>query len=114
MNIEYYAFGHITIDDKRYDKDVIIVPQKVWGHWWRQESHNLAVADLEKVFEACPEILIVGTGFFGLMQVSDETRQEIERQGIELQVLPTRDAWKVYNQFSAAERKVAAAFHLTC
>ena len=81
--VESYRFGHIVIDGRTYDRDVVILPGRVWDGWWREQGHRLAVADLGQVFDAQPEVVVVGTGFFGLMQVPAETREELEKQGIE-------------------------------
>ncbi len=114
MLVNSYSFGNITIDGKKYNRDVILLPDEVWDGWWRQEGHSLSVADLERVLAVRPEVLIVGTGYFGLMRVPDATRAEVERRGIELHVVPTRQAWQIYNRLSASGRRVAAALHLSC
>jgi hypothetical protein len=121
--IERYAFGQITIDGQTYTSDVIIAPGQhnkfqVWDGWWREEGHCLSIADLEKAFarsdRAQPDVLLVGTGHSGRMKVPSETREEIQRRGIELHVLPTGQAWTLYNQLASGGRKVVAVFHLTC
>ena len=112
--IESYSFGKITIDGQIYERDVILTRDRVWDGWWREEGHRLSIADLEQALATDPEILVVGTGSFGFMRVPDETRKEIERQGIELHVLPTGKAWALYNRIESGGQRVAAAFHLSC
>jgi len=112
--IEAYGFGYIVVDGKRYTSDVIIFPDRVMDGWWRKEGHKLYVEDLEEVFKAKPEVLVVGTGYAGLMKVPEETRKYIAGQGIELIVESTRKAWKTYNKLAQSGRRVVAAFHLTC
>ena len=114
MVIESYAFGKIVIDGQIYERDIILTCDGVWDGWWREEGHRLSTADLEQVFVTDPQILVVGTGSFGLMRVPDETRQEIESRGIELHVLPTGKAWALLNRIESEGKRVAAAFHLTC
>jgi hypothetical protein len=111
--IESYDFGHIIIDGQTYYKDVIILPDRVIGGWWRKEGHALHPEDLEAVFEAAPEVLVVGQGASGLMRATEETAQVLQTAGIELVVLPTRKAVETYNAMRE-ERAVAAALHLTC
>ena len=111
--IETYRFGYILIDGRPYDQDVIILPDRVLGGWWRKEGHVLRPGDLEAVFEAAPDLLVVGQGAYGKMQVPPETRQALHAAGIELVALPTEKACRTYNRLR--ERKtVAAALHLTC
>jgi hypothetical protein len=111
--IDSYRFGQIVIDGKKHHKDVIILPGRVIGGWWRKEGHVLNPGDLEPVFEAAPEVLVVGQGASGLMQVTKETEWALRDAGIELIALPTRQAVETYNRLRD-ERVAAAALHLTC
>jgi hypothetical protein len=117
--IESYDFGAMRIDGKEYHSDVIIYPEgsqggcRVDGSWWRKEGHRLDRADLHDVVKARPEVLVVGTGYYGCMKVPTETREFLKDAGIELCAEPTRQACEKYNQLKDA-RKVAAALHLTC
>jgi hypothetical protein len=111
--VESYRFGHIVIDEESYDQDVIILPDQVVSGWWREEGHRLVPKDLEAVFEADPEILVVGQGNSGRMKVLPETEQALRQRGIELVAAPTDHAVQTYNDLRT-ERQVAAALHLTC
>ena len=111
--IEDYRFGHIVIDGREYTSDVIVYPDRVDASWWRKEGHLLQIEDLEEVVQAQPEVLVVGTGNPGLMEVPQETREYLRSRGIELIVQPTPQAWQTYNRLSS-QRRTVAALHLTC
>jgi len=111
--IEHYRFGSITVDGQRHTQDLIILPERVIGGWWRKEGHALHPDDLTAVFEAAPEVLVVGTGAYGMMRVTEETRRALEEAGIRLIATPTAEAVKTYNGLREKQR-VAAALHLTC
>jgi hypothetical protein len=111
--IESYSFGRIVVDGQTYTSDLIIYPDRVEASWWRKEGHRLHLADLKGVMEASPEVVIVGTGYFGDMKVPPETKEGLESQGVEVMVEKTGQAWQTYNRL-AGSRKVVAAFHLTC
>jgi len=111
--IESYNFGQIVIDGKRYTSDVIIFPDRVKGDWWRKEGHQLSIEDIQDILKEKPDILVVGTGYAGLMKISPETRERLQSEGIRLIAENTRKACKTYNQLSES-RKVIAALHLTC
>jgi len=111
--IEHYRFGTITVDGQRHTQDLIILPERVIAGWWRKEGHALHPDDLTTVFEAAPEVLIVGTGAYGMMRVTEETRLALEAAGIRLIAAPTAEAVETYNQLRE-EARVAAALHLTC
>lgn len=111
--IEHYDFGQIVINGKRYTQDLIIFPDRVADGWWRNEGHRLSINDLKDVVQAKPEVLIVGTGYSGLMKVPAEVKERMKSENIELIVENTREACKIYNRL-AQTRNVVAAFHLTC
>lgn len=112
--IEKYDFGEITIDGKEYTSDVIISRDGVAPDWWRKESHKLHVEDIKSAIERThPEILIVGTGYFGRMTVLPEVKDYANLKGVELIVEPTKQALKGYNDLCQT-RKVIAALHLSC
>jgi len=111
--IDSYEFGMIVVNGKKYYSDVIIYPDKVDDQWWRKEGHLLIPQDLEKVVEAKPEVLIVGTGNWGMMNVPSSTQQWVKSQGIQLKIELTQNACQVYNRVFQSKRTVAA-LHLTC
>jgi len=112
--IDSYDFGRIVIDGKKYTSDVIIFPNRVMSGWWRKEGHQLYVNDLSEVLKEKVEVLVVGTGYSGLMKVSVETRDFIKKEGFELIIQPTQEACKTYNGLVKSGKKVVAALHLTC
>ena len=111
--IDSYDFGRIVINGKRYSSDLIVFPDKVRDGWWRKEGHRLHVEDLKDVLEVKPEVLVVGTGYSGLMRVPHETRKYVESEGIELIAQNTAEACETFNRL-VKSRKVVAALHLTC
>jgi hypothetical protein len=113
MMIDSYDFGKITVNGKRYNSDLLVFPNKVKTDWRRKKGHRLQIADLNEVLEAKPEVLVVGTGYWGMMNVTHETRSHIESEGIELIVQKTAEACKTFNRLIES-RKVVAALHLTC
>ncbi|MFP4562866.1 MAG: Mth938-like domain-containing protein [Spirochaetia bacterium] len=111
--IEAYQFGSITVDGQKYREDLILFPGGVQSSWWRKKGHSLASEDLKTVFEAEPELLIIGTGNIGRMKIPDPVKEEIEGRNIELFTAPTGEAVEKYNA-EREKRKVVGAFHLTC
>jgi hypothetical protein len=114
--IESYEFGAMVINGKRYTSDIIILPERVIDGWWRKEGHRLHVEDLEQILkrEPKPEVLVLGTGYYGLVMVSPEVENALKSQGIELVAQPTREACRIFNKLLNSKRRVVGAFHLTC
>jgi hypothetical protein len=111
--IESWAFGRIVIDGRRYVHDVIVYPDHVSDRWRRAEGHSVAPADVWEVIEARPELLVIGQGAMGRMEVPDATLQVLEAAGIEVIAQPTGQAWETYNRLREARRTIVA-LHLTC
>ena len=111
--IDSYDFGRIAINGRHYTADILVFPEKIKADWRRKKGHRLHIADLEEALEAKPEVLVVGTGYSGMMDVPLETRNYIESEGIELVVQKTSEACKTFNRLYES-RTVVAALHLTC
>jgi hypothetical protein len=103
----------MDIDGQTYTSDLIIYPEKVDPSWWRKDGHRLASSDLKAIFAAAPGVLVIGTGYSGLMNVPNEVRKEILEKKIELYVEKSERAAEIFNSIQAKKRTVAA-FHLTC
>jgi hypothetical protein len=111
--IERYRFGQMVVDGKVHARDLVLLPERVVANWWRKDGHRLDIDDLQEVLSANPDVLVVGTGAYGLMKVPQETCQAIEDAGIRLRVARTGEAWQIYNSLCEGY-PTAGAFHLTC
>ena len=69
--------------------------------------------DLTAVLAASPEVLIIGTGYMGLMSVPEELIKELRKKNIELYIEDSRRAVEIFNSINT-KRTTIAAFHLTC
>lgn len=113
MHIDSYDFGRIIIDGISYNQDLLIWPGQVKRDWWRQEAHLLQVDDVAEALAAGPEVLVVGMGNPGRMQVDQVLAAHLKEKGIDLVAVPTKEACRLINAL-AGERRLAAALHLTC
>lgn len=111
--IDFYDFGLMVVDGKKYSSDIIIFPDEVKSGWRRRRGHELCLEDIADVLEQRPEVLVIGTGASGLMKVSPEVRKAAQARGIRIIAETTDKASKTYNELSCSQ-KVVAAFHLTC
>lgn len=121
--IQSYHFGRIVVDGETHTKDVIILPDRVIGNWWRREGHALHPDDLADIVDLRSSaatvskirlrVLVVGQGAYGRMRVTPETQQALQAADIELIAQPTEEACRTYNHLRE-QRTVTAALHLTC
>lgn len=111
--IESYSFGKVVVDGTEYNKDLIILPERIITNWRRLKGHELHIYDISEIVAVQPDVLIVGTGDFGRMKVLEDTREHIKSEGIELIVYKTKKACETYNRVKDNKR-TALALHLTC
>jgi hypothetical protein len=116
--IETTTFGSITINAQTYEHDVIInlkgkvkkrkkkLSKAIYG-----TSHTLSLEEAEYIFEPGTERLIIGTGQYGMLKLSDEASDYFQRRSCITTLLPTGEALRVWN---AAEGNVIGLFHITC
>ena len=114
MRIDRYDFGHIDIEGRSYDADVIVFSDHVQERWWRREGHRLAPEDLTSVLAEKPEVLIVGTGYYGRMRVAEETLDALRCAGVDVRVEKTGEAVAAFNRLQREYARILAALHLTC
>lgn len=113
MRLSDYRFGKITVDGVPYTEDIQILPDGAVKSWWRQEGHRVLPKDLEEALAANPELVIIGTGYWGRVAVSPEAERLLKERGIELLALKTAEAVEAYNELSP-KRRACALLHLTC
>jgi hypothetical protein len=114
MRIDDYAFGRIRVDGKPYSADLILFPGRIEENWWRKRGHLLQIEDLSGLPGTPFDILIIGTGAHGAMQVERKVEQWLAKQGILWEKHPTGEACQRYNTLVAEGKRVIAALHLTC
>jgi len=112
--IECYRFGSMIVNGVQYLADLKIIKGKVIPNWWRKQRHVVGPDDVADIIQASPQILVVGKGSPGLMEVDPKLRNILDRESIELIELPTSEAVIRFNQLWSEGRDVAGAFHLTC
>jgi len=111
--IEEFKFGFFKIAGKEYYDDIKIVNGRV-KQWGDRERHSLKLSNLRELLESNPEIIIVGTGATGLLEVPKDIYQELQLKKIKLYVEKTQKACEIFNSAFSEKKKVAALLHGTC
>lgn len=112
MRLSGYRFGRIEADGVPYEHDLAVLANDV-REWRRAEGHRVHPADLEPALAETPQILVVGTGFSGFLQVTAEAARMLHERGTELIAVKTPEAVEAYNDLSHTKR-TCALLHLTC
>ncbi len=115
MHIDSYTFGKIVVNGKTFSKDIILTSEKVIPNWWRDEGHHMKLNDIHDIFTNYqPEYLIIGTGKFGMMKVSDEITEFCAKNTIKCIAKKTAKAIVEFNTYAEKNKSLVGAFHLTC
>ena len=112
--IEEYEFGRIVIQGKLYTSDVIVHKNGVEEGWWRKEGHKVCMDDIKRILDLNPEIVVFGTGAYGRVKVEDEVIKYLKKNGIDVYVLETEEAVKLFESLLKQGKNVVLAAHLTC
>jgi hypothetical protein len=115
-------FGQITLQEggekRAYEHDILIrldgsvckrkkkLSKQVYG-----TSHTLSLAEAEHVYEPGAEKLVIATGVFDRVRLSDGAAAYFQRRGVEVQLLKTSKAVKKWNELSGP---VIGLFHVSC
>ena len=117
-SIDQTTFGSITIEGAVFEHDVIIrlssqvekrkkkLSNAIYG-----TSHILSLAEAKYVYEKGTQRLIIGTGQYGNVRLSDEAADYFKHKKCKVVLLPTPEAIRAWNE---AEGEVISLFHVTC
>ena len=80
--------------------------------WFRPKSHSVTRAELDALLAEDIDVIIVGVGWDSVAQLTDEAMKLADE--VDLRVLPTPDAFTLYNTLKAEGRTVVLLAHSTC
>lgn len=111
--IEKYTFGEFVIDGKKYKSNVVLINGEVKVGRYLVE-HELMIDDFTEIINSHPEIIVIGTGADGVVDVPNEIAEFIESKKIKLIVEKTAEACLTYNSLLKKGKKIGAFLHNTC
>ena len=113
--IESYVTGRsMRVAGKTYTTDLKIIGDTVKDNWWRRQGHRLLSDDIVDILESRPDVLVVGTGYAGNLDIPANLRRDLAERGVRLLSERTAEAVELFNRHRAQNENVAGAFHLTC
>ena len=103
-----YGAGHVLVNGVRYDKSLIVTPERLIERWGTSGFEALASRDFELVASLKPEVVLLGTGAALRFPVPALFRCLTDAR-IGLEVMDTDAACRTYNILMSEGRRVAAA-----
>lgn len=111
-------FGSITIDGDVYKFDIFI---KLDGQVKKRKkklskaiygtSHMISLDEAKYIYEEGADQLIVGTGQYGMVELSDESADYFKQKKCPVELNPTPKAIISWNESKGA---IIGLFHVTC
>lgn len=103
-----YGEGYVTINQVRYEHNLIVLPDHIIENWQIQSIEQLEAAHFDSIQPFQPEIILLGTGTT-LRFPDPKLMKAMVSSGIGLEVMDTQAGCRTYNILSAEGRRVAAA-----
>jgi uncharacterized protein len=106
-----YGQGFVSINGTRFDKSVVVLPQRVVTDWPATTFDALAAAHFAALAALGADIILLGTGATIRFPRPELVRPLVEAR-LGLEVMDVQAACRTYNILMAEERNVAAALLL--
>jgi hypothetical protein len=112
------TFGTITLEGRKIENDVILrldgsvekrkkkLSKKIYG-----TSHTISLEEARYVYEKGAKLLIIGTGHYDRVGLSDEAERYFKKHGCRVKLAATPRAIDAWN---TADKKTIGLFHVTC
>lgn len=117
--ITHFEWGAFTVNGKVHNpeegvgKDIFLSPEGI-SAWHERKGHKLKAGMVKRALALKPEVLIIGNGVEGALEIGKKARQTVEEAGVELIVLRTPEACHEYNRLYHKGRRVILLAHGTC
>jgi len=116
--IQKTSFGSITVGGEKIRHDIYITLEgkvkkrkKKLSKAVHGTSHTISADEIRHVFEKRAEGIIIGTGQYGVAELSGEAGEFLKSKNCRADLLPTPEAIQRWNE---VEGKWIGLFHITC
>jgi|TARA_Y100000310_G_scaffold225672_1_gene227701 hypothetical protein len=110
--INEFKIGSFVVKGKRYLGDIKIIQGRA-RYWQDRYKQQLREEDIQDILAKNPEVIIIGKGCNGLLEISEELERTLKRSCKELLIQKTPEAVETFNTLSKEGIDVAAIFHAT-
>jgi uncharacterized protein len=111
ITIRSISDGVIRIAEDTYDRTIAMTLSTVIDSWPEKSVEDLIEGDFEALFEAQPEVIVLGTGDSGVFAPRD-LMFAMARRGVGFEVMDTKAAARTFNVLASEGRQVAAVLYL--
>ena len=111
LTIHSVSDGMIRIGENAYDRPIAMTLNAVIDSWPGKSIEELIEDDFGALFEAQPEVIVLGTGS-GPIFAPRELMFAMARRGVGFEVMDTKAAARTFNVLAGEGRQVAAVLYL--
>ena len=118
-SINKVFWGKVKIDNQEYHQVLIIGNEIIERNKTRLKAvfgtdHRIGEWEQKKLLSTQPEIILIASGWSGILKVDEKFRDEARIKGIELKIVLTPRIVKEYHQLVKEGKRVNALIHTTC
>jgi hypothetical protein len=85
-----------------------------WNETGTRHNPGIQMSDIEELLEHGAEVIVLSRGMDERLGVSEDVVEEVKRRGVQVYVVETREAVRLYGEEVKRGRKVGALVHSTC
>lgn len=119
VKISKITWGKIIVNGIEYNQ-ILIIGSKIEEREYDRlkslfgTSHKIGDWEIKKLFSGSPEIILIGTGWDGVLEVPDEIIKQAKKLNKKLEILKSEEAIRKYNELVKDGERVNALIHTTC
>lgn len=119
LYIDSTRFGEVIINGAKYHQVLIIGDTAKERDTEKLKelfdtTHIIGDWEIQELLKENPQIVIVGTGQDGAMEVDENFSNTMNMKGIEVIIAKTPKAIEIYNEKAKGKKRVNALIHTTC
>ncbi len=117
--IDKVSWGKIRIDGQKYHQVLIIDNQVIERDKARLKKllgtdHLIGEWEKGELLSNQPEVILIASGWSGILKVDKKFRDEIKTKGVELKIVLTPRIVKEYHQLVKEGKRINTLIHTTC
>lgn len=99
------------VNDRVLTRSFVMSPHRLLEDWAAPAAGQLAIADLDPLFELQPELILIGSGSVQAFLPAATQAAALQR-GVGVEVMTNAAAARTFNVLASEDRRVVAAFLL--
>ena len=119
VKIDSVSWGKVRVNSKDYHQVLIIGDEVIERDKEKLETlfgttHKIGNWEQEKLLSNKPDVILIASGWSGILKVEEEFKNRISKLGIELKVVLTPRVAREYSQLVNQGKRVNCLIHTTC